>query len=197
MSESGQEASLLTEDPRIERTRRAVREATLEVLAETGYAEFTMEKVATEARVARSTLYRHWPSRIALIADALDGLNQQPMMAAGEGSARDRAEQLLVHLVQMFSSSSIAACMPGLVEAAEHNAEVAAFLHAYSAQRRQALTDALAEGVSSGELPTSLHPDLAARALAGAVMYSRFMTPEPLGADHVADLLSTLFGPPP
>ena len=43
-----------------------------------GYAGFRMESVAARAGVGRSTLYRHWPDKAALIADALETLNVQP-----------------------------------------------------------------------------------------------------------------------
>ena len=53
-------------DPRIERTRRVVLDAALSLLIERGYGELTIEAVAAESGVAKSTIYRHWPSRVEL-----------------------------------------------------------------------------------------------------------------------------------
>jgi AcrR family transcriptional regulator len=49
----------------------AVRAATLELLAEAGYARLTMDQVAARARVSKSSLYLRWPNKVALVADTL------------------------------------------------------------------------------------------------------------------------------
>lgn len=49
----------------------AIRAATLELLAEVGYARLTMDQVAVQARVSKSSLYLRWPNKVALVADAL------------------------------------------------------------------------------------------------------------------------------
>jgi AcrR family transcriptional regulator len=49
----------------------AIRAATLELLAEAGYARLTMDQVAARARVSKSSLYLRWPNKVALVADAL------------------------------------------------------------------------------------------------------------------------------
>ena len=45
--------------------------ATLELLAEVGYARLTMDQAAARARVSKSSLYLRWPNKVALVADAL------------------------------------------------------------------------------------------------------------------------------
>src|SRR3989337_2175360 len=115
-------------DPRIQRTRDAVLPATLSVLARGGFANFTMEAVAEAAGVGKSTVYRYWPTKLALLRDALEGLNRQPDAEPHAGPARARIERLLEHLAGALSDSLFSACIPALVEAAEHHPEVAGFL---------------------------------------------------------------------
>lgn len=184
-------------DPRIERTRHAVRRATLDVLGDHGYAAFTVEAVARVARVAKSTIYRHWPTKLDLIADALETLNEQPRPGPARGTAREQVDQLLEHLASAFADSALSACMPALIEAAEHHPEVADFLHGYSARRRQTLVDVIQRGIDSGELPSHLDADLAALALAGPVVYCRTLTPDPLPVESARRLASQVFGPVP
>ncbi len=181
-------------DRRIERTHQAVREATLAVLGNRGYATFTMEAVADAAGVSKSTIYRHWPTKLALIADSLETLNQQPRLEVHKGSVRERVRQLLRHLAEVFSDSPLAACIPALIEAAEHHDEVARFLHSYNARRRQTLSDTLQEGIASGELSPNLDPELAALALIGPIIYRRTMTPTPLKAERVSALVNLVLG---
>lgn len=182
-------------DPRIARTRDAVRRATLTVLAERGYAAFTVEAVAEAARVAKSTIYRHWPTKLGLVADALEALNEQPRPAPGEGTVRDQVEVLVVHLAEGFASSPVGACMPALVEAAEHQPEVATFLHGYAAGRRGTLVDLLRRGVEAGELPAHLDPELASLALVGPIVYCRALTPDRFPAARAAALVAQVLGP--
>lgn len=184
-----------TIDPRIERTRSAVLTATLEVLGRRGYAAFAMEAVAASARVARSTIYRHWPNKIDLIAEALEVLNQQPHAGDRSATTREQTEQLIVHLAEVFADSVLSACIPSLVEAAERHPEVADFLHTYSARRRQTLIDVLRTGIDNGELPAHLDPELAALALIGPIVYRRTMTSDPFPAARVPQLVTQVLGP--
>lgn len=185
------------QDPRIERTTDAVRRGTLQVLAERGYVDFTVEAVAAAARVAKSTIYRHWPTRIELIADALQSLNRQPELPGASASTRGRIQLLLTHLADAFSHSQLSACIPALIEAAERHPEAASFLHTYSAERRHTLVQLIEDGIASGDLPGHLDPELAALALAGPIIYCRILTPRPLGSGRVQDLMTQVLGPAP
>lgn len=56
-------------------TRDAViLEATLDVLAETGYEGMTIDMVAVRAAAARATVYRRWPTKADLVLDAIKRL---------------------------------------------------------------------------------------------------------------------------
>ena len=182
-------------DPRIQRTRDAVLPAALAVLAERGFASFTMEGVAEAAGVAKSTVYRYWPTRLALLRDALEALNRQPDVELGAGSARERIERLLEHLAAALSGSLLSACLPALIEAAERHPEVAGFLHQYSDRRRSTLTVVIQKGIEGGELPAHLDPELAAQALSGPIFYRRLMTANAMPAADVPGLVRQVLGP--
>ncbi|MCF2532540.1 TetR/AcrR family transcriptional regulator [Yinghuangia soli] len=50
--------------------RDAVLRAVREELTEQGYADFRMERIAERADIHKATLYRHWPTRTALVREA-------------------------------------------------------------------------------------------------------------------------------
>jgi TetR/AcrR family transcriptional regulator, regulator of autoinduction and epiphytic fitness len=187
------------EDPRIERSRRVVREAALQELAEVGYGAFTIDSVAGRCGVARSTIYRHWPDKATLIFDAFETLNQQPppLDAALGESARQRIHRLLRHLAEVFRDSIFSACVPSLIEGAERHSDVRRFHHQFSDRRRQALVDAIAQGIATGEISPRVDPELAAIALGGAIIYRRVMTGERFDPERVSDLMDTVLGEPP
>lgn len=181
-------------DPRIERTRNTVHHATLSVLGRVGYAAFTIEGVASEAGVAKSTIYRHWPTKLELISDSLELLNQQPRPDIDAATIREQVRQLIEHLVEVFDDSLLSACIPALIEAAEHNPEVAEFLHTYSARRRQNLVDTIQRGIDSGELPQHLDAELTALALSAPIIYNRTMTPKAMTGRQASQLVYMILG---
>lgn len=75
-------------------------------------------------------------------------------------------------------------------------ADVRTFLHGDSARRRQALTDAIAAGVESGDFPAGTDPDVAAVAISGAVIYSRLMTDTPFAPERATSLVDLVLGRP-
>jgi AcrR family transcriptional regulator len=182
-------------DPRIARTRATVLTAALSTLGSRGFAEFSMEGVAAAAGVAKSTIYRHWPTKMQLLRDALEELNRQPASEQAGGPVRVSIERLLEHLVDALSDSLLGGCIPALTEAAEQHVEVAEFLHAYSERRRSTLRALLMRGVESGEIPPHIDPELAAVALSGAIFYRRLMTRAPLEVSEISRLVSQVLGP--
>jgi AcrR family transcriptional regulator len=70
----------------------AVFAATLRTVHELGYANATMDRIAAAAGIAKTTIYRRWPSKGALIADCildafepvpLDGATADEVLASG------------------------------------------------------------------------------------------------------------------
>jgi AcrR family transcriptional regulator len=178
-------------DPRVERTRRLVLNATLKELSTVGYGALTIDSIATRAGVARSTIYRNWPDKIAVIKDALELLNVQPQAQASQSHlpAREKVESLLIHLTNVMADSVFSDCLSALVGAADHHPEVGAFLHGYSTRRRQTLVNAVEEGISTGEFSVELDPELAALALSGPIIYCRLMTDKLFALSQVNPLI--------
>lgn len=74
--------------PRDTSRDRAIRRATLQLLAEVGYDGVTMDRVATRARAGKATIYRRWPSKLALVMDAISTFTEQTMQAPDTGTIR-------------------------------------------------------------------------------------------------------------
>jgi TetR/AcrR family transcriptional regulator, regulator of autoinduction and epiphytic fitness len=184
-------------DPRVERSRRVIREAALAELGAVGYGALTIDGVATRAGVARSTIYRHWPDKLTLVVDAFATLNQQPPGRPDALTPRERVAELVDHLVAAMRDPVRSSWAPAMIDAAERDRSVRALHHRTNATRRRALVDAVAAGVADGTIAPDVDPELAAFALAGAVFYARTMTPTPLAAERVPALVDLVLGPPP
>jgi TetR/AcrR family transcriptional regulator of autoinduction and epiphytic fitness len=182
-------------DPRIERTRRTVLDAALRLLIERGYGELTIEAVAAESGVAKSTIYRHWPSRVDLINDAF--LELKPTLPVPtEGSVRERLIAVLENLAQNVAASRWSACLPTLIDAAERDPAARELNARLASAGRLSLSGLLAEGVRTGELPADLDTELMAEALAGPIILRRLMSAEPLDPSRVRHLVDQVLGPP-
>ncbi|MFD4316583.1 TetR/AcrR family transcriptional regulator [Streptomyces sp. NPDC058548] len=68
---------------RSERSRRAIFDAALGLVSETGYAKTTIEGIAARAGVGKQTIYRWWPSKAAVLLDAFLDLAARANEALG------------------------------------------------------------------------------------------------------------------
>ena len=182
-------------DPRVERSRQVILQAALDELGEVGYGSFRIESVAARAGVGKSTIYRHWPDKLAVIADAFETFHVQMVPSTESGSPRERVESLVRHVAEVFVDSTFSVCIPALIEGAERDPRLRAFHHQYSTERRQSLIDVIEEGVAGGDFPASLDPELATLALLGPIIYRRLMSAEPFDPDRAVDLVDTVLGP--
>lgn len=75
--------------PRSQRIVESVREATVAELGRVGYSGLTIGDVAEAANVTRTTIYRRWPNKQALVAAAVEPLLQDYEVDPGTGSLVD------------------------------------------------------------------------------------------------------------
>lgn len=165
-----------------------MRQAALEELAEAGWGGFTIESVAARAGVARSTIYRHWPDKVALVVDAVEHHSTQPPPES-TGPGRERVVAIVEHLAAAMADAQTSALVPTFIDAAARHPAMHEINVAFASRRRRALVDALAAAGSAD-------PELAALALAGAIVYARVMTDEPIDPSRAEELVSMVLGPP-
>ncbi|MFE1508321.1 TetR/AcrR family transcriptional regulator [Streptomyces sp. NPDC058726] len=80
---------------RSERSRRAIYDAALALVAEIGYPRTTIEGIASRAGVGKQTIYRWWPSKADVLLEAFLDLSDQAAQAAqADGTADDAAYAL-------------------------------------------------------------------------------------------------------
>jgi AcrR family transcriptional regulator len=184
--------SAASRDPRAQRSREAVLRAAVEELGAVGYGAFTVESVAARAGIAKSTFYRHWPDRLAVIVDALETFHAQMRPVDHSGSYREQVVVMLEHVALILADSPFAACIPALVDGAERDPAVARFHHAYSAARRAELAAVVDAGIASGELPAGTDVPLVVLCLLGPLLYARLMTDAPFDGRDVRALVEAV-----
>ncbi len=169
-------------------------QAVLEELSEVGYGALTIESAARRAGVGKATIYRHWPDKIALIADAFKRLQQQRDPELATGSPREKLERALRHVADVVADSPFSACLPALIEGAERDPAVRKFHHRFQAEAREPTIELIAGGIAAGDVPPRIDPEIAAFALLGAIFFCRLMTNTPFPEERVPDLIETVLG---
>ena len=182
-------------DPRIERSRQVILRAALGELGQAGYGAFTIESVAARAGVAKSTIYRHWPDKVSLIADAFEAAHEHAAPSVEGLTAREALQNLLEHVAEVVVDSVFSSCIPALIEGADRDPRLREFRHRYSALRRQSLAALITHGVAEGEFRAAVDPGLAAQALLGPIFYQRLMTSDPFDPRQVSDLINMVLVP--
>ena len=104
--------------------------AAVEELAEVGYGQVRMESVAARAGVAKSTLYRHWPDKLALIADAFETFHEQMVPDLGDLPTRDAVALLIRHVAEIVVDSTSLAASPPCSREPNATPEYASFITA-------------------------------------------------------------------
>ena len=64
-------------DRRVQKTRKLLQEALIDLVAEKGYESVTIQEVLDRANVGRSTFYAHFPDKEHLLHSILDRLEQR------------------------------------------------------------------------------------------------------------------------
>ena len=162
-------------DPRIERSRDQVLAATVDVLREVGYGALTIEAVAARSGVAKSTIYRHWEGKAALVAATIErAAYREAAVVPPPGPVRGRVIALLQATVCEIGTTDRLAClMPALIDAAERSDEIAALVAGISEDKSATLRGVLDEAVAAGELPGCTDTTLLADALLGPIVLAR------------------------
>src|ERR1700685_3466491 len=91
--------------PRSEEARQAMLRSTLKLLKQPGgFSDLSIEAVAADANVGKTTVYRWWPTKAALVADAFFSSADEELRFPDTGSVvRDMSLQMR-RLIRVFRS---------------------------------------------------------------------------------------------
>lgn len=182
-------------DPRLERSRRVIQEATIAEMAEVGYGAMTIENIAKRAGVSKATLYRQWNGKLDLVESSLEMIKGE-MRIDASAPPRERIQQVLTWLATYLADTDDPAsgCLPALVSAAQYDPAVREFHHRFSTARRQVLVGLVAEGIADGEFSSELDPALTAELLVGPLFYRRLMSDTPFAPADVPQVMRAVLG---
>ena len=151
----------------------AILDATRTLLIESGYRSVAMDKVAASAGVAVQTVYRRWPSKAPLVAEAvMQAYNQADFTLPDTGDTiADLTTWMRAYSEIASSAENIALIRSLAAAAAEDLGDRDTLYQDLTRPMHDAISDRLRVGVSAGQIRADADIDAATDALIGATLY--------------------------
>ena len=169
---------------------RLLRAAMAEMRAR-GYDGMSVDRIAASAGVAKTTLYRRWPSKAELVIAMIAQLRSAVPFEPSGDPRRDLTE--LVTGIATTLNAIPTTLVADLAAAAAREPRVGERVRALWAERHAALTAVVARtGVAGHAAPAVLVDQLV-----GPLYYRLLITGEPIDPTYVRELVLSTLGPDP
>ena len=172
-------------DPRVLVSRERVLTATLDLLMESGLGELTIDDISRRSGVAKTTIYRHWANRSALVIDACSRMTDSQETPPDTGSLEGDLRAILTSIADLLGTARWSSILPSIVDAAEHDPEFADIHSRIQRGHAAPLRAALDRAALKAEIPPAADRDAIAAALLGPLFYRRWFSREQIDAEFV------------
>ncbi|RXT47796.1 TetR family transcriptional regulator [Bradyrhizobium betae] len=166
--------------PRSEASRRAVLEATISLLNTTTVRDLTIEAIAHEAGVGKTTIYRWWPGKTAVAVEAFIEVMLPNVPVPHTSSAGDDISSHLLLLVRRYNGKLGRIVAQLLAEGQSEPEMLADFRQRFFAGRRVAIREVIERGIRNGEFDSKLDVEIALDTLYGAIYFRLILGHLPL-----------------
>ena len=163
------------------------------ILRREGYSRLTMERIAEQSGVAKTTLYRRWPTKAALCMELYLKVAQKELVDPDTGDIASDLASILNPVVHLQTRTVAGPAFIGVLAEAQLDRESGASLLADFAARRRSITRRVLErAIQRGEISPLTDIDLVIDALGGATTFRLLQGHAPLSrrfADGLIDLV--------
>jgi len=170
--------------------REAICDAVFELLGEVGYDRMTMDAVATRARASKATIYRTWPDKPGLVAEALINRFGVTPQAPNTGSLRGDLMALMSIACEVTNSAD-GEVITGVMTAAARNPALARTLHECTYASKHELNETIIrQAAARGEVRPDTKPDVFHEVIYAMIMTRKMTGEQPLDDEfcrHVVD----------
>jgi AcrR family transcriptional regulator len=162
-------------------TRDRVLAAASRILGNEGYARLTMERVAAESGVAKTTLYRRWPTKAALCMELYLDVAGRELSVPDTGDVARDLRSVADTVIRLQTRTVAGPAFLGLIAEAQVSPETrGAFLSEFAKRRRRVTHELLRRAIDRGEIRADTDVDVVIDALGGAVTFRLLQGHAPL-----------------
>lgn len=148
--------------------------ATLKLVAQAGFRDMRIEDIAAEVGTSKQALYRRWPTKSVLVAEAIrEALSSANPIIPDTGTLREDLVELLSNLLRALHETPLGGAIRAIISET-HDEELTRCLHDVEHDRRQVILSTLRRAQARNELPPERDIELDADLLLGAA-YFRFL----------------------
>jgi AcrR family transcriptional regulator len=162
--------------PRSSAADQAILDATIALFADRGYDGLTIEAVAEQAGVAKSTIYRRYTDKADLLLAAVECSTGGRSATPDTGSLDEDLFQIARNLRRVLTTTDVGKTLPATLAAVARHPALARAHRAFIAQRRRAALAAVVRGIERAEISKHTDPDLLVDMIAGPIFYRTFVT---------------------
>ena len=166
--------------PRDPRLDVAITEAAIAVLRDRGWIGFSMEEVATRSGVSKASVYRRYPSKIALAFDAWVGDRDIRFPGTDTGSIWGDLTAYVMGSIRMTDNAVWSAILPALLAEARTDPTVEDALRSVWAWRIGVLTEILGRAKARREIAADTDVQQVRELLDGPILLRIVVTGEPM-----------------
>jgi AcrR family transcriptional regulator len=163
--------------------RDAILQATFRLLSDPAIKSVTIDTIAAEAGVGRQTIYRWWPSKGAVVADALAEYARVVVPDRHTASFAADLEAFFVDSFAGLQDQGLAGRLRQIVAGAQDDEHVAQALADFTAIRRAALRELLERGQGTGDVAADADLDMLVDMAYGVLYYRLLVRHRPLDAE--------------
>lgn len=165
--------------------------AAAQILRREGYARLTMERVAFESGVAKTTLYRRWPTKAALCMELYLDVAGRESRDPDTGDVAGDLKHIAETVVRLQTRTVAGPAFIGLIAEAQINPDTrTAFLAEFAERRREVTRLVLRRAIERRELRPDTDIDLVIDTLGGAVTFRLLQGHAPLTTKFAGALVT-------
>lgn len=164
---------------------------TNQLIAKHDISGVTVDMVAAQAGVSKATIYRRWPSRNALILDAITMMHR-PGARPNTGSILKDLEILLKELVQFLNRRNGGKVFMAFLNEAIRNPALAQVNHKITSEVRASYVDAVTQGIDRGEIASDTDVGLMIDMLISPFVYRRLTGNGKIDTKEIAPIIDAV-----
>lgn len=161
----------------------------MQELADVGYAAVGFEAVARRAGVHKTTLYRRWASREALLLEAALEFSADGVSVPDTGSLRDDLLLLARQVDENLRSPAPHAMLRAVITQAHHNPDLVEAARKYWRTRIDLMGAIVQRAIERGEISLSTDPRLLIEALIGPIYLRSLVTQQEVDRRWLEELV--------
>ncbi len=175
--------------PRSEHVHQSILDATNKLLLHSPVRDISIEAIAKKAGVGKTTIYRRWPNKIAIILDAISGpMGVIPAPVSG-GNAKDLLVRQLERFTRLTRGRGGKVIAEVMAEAQGAPEMTTLFFQNFMVQHEEILASIIEQGKSSRDFREGLDTALAVDMIYGAIFYRLMSVSDPLDQNFSDSLI--------